>query len=98
MNEAISGTYQYLLTHYGPLMTIKHVAEVMHASPHGLRMSIVRKREPFAAALANARRKLGRRVYFEARRVAEVIDQEATPVPTPDQSNSVPEWPRRASR
>lgn len=104
MNEPISGTYQYLLTHYGPLMTIKHVAEVMHASPHGLRMSIARKREPFAAALANARRKLGRRVYFKARRVAEVIDQEATIAPVPDQSNSVPEvplskpWPRRASR
>ena len=104
MSESISATYQYLLTHYGPLMTLKHVAEVMHASPNGLRMSIVRKREPFAAALAKARRKLGRRVYFEARRVAEVIDQDATTAATPDQSNSVTEvplskpWPRRAGR
>ena len=39
MSESISATYQYLLTHYGPLMTLKHVAEVMHSTPNGVRMS-----------------------------------------------------------
>ncbi len=104
MSESISGTYEYLLSHYGPLMTLKHVAEVMHSTPNGVRMAIARRRQPFAELLSRARRQLGRRVYFEARRVAEVIDQDATTAATPDQSNSVTEvplskpWPRRAGR
>ncbi len=104
MSESISGTYKYLLSHYGPLMTLKHVAEVMHSTPNGVRMSMARRRQPFAEALSGARRQLGRRVYFEARRVAEAIDQDATPAAIPDQSNSVTEvplskpWLRRAGR
>jgi hypothetical protein len=77
VKEPNLSTYQYLLAHYGPLLTLKHVAEVMHGTPNGIRMAIARRREPFAVALCDARRKLGRRVYFEARRVAEVIDQDA---------------------
>ncbi len=75
MSEPISSTYEYLLTHYGPLLTLKHLAEVMHTTPNGVRMAIARKRQPLAIALANAKRQLGRRVYFEARLVAEIIDQ-----------------------
>ncbi len=75
MSETISSTYEYLLTHYGPLLTLKHLAEVMHTTPNGVRMAIARKRHPLAVALATARRQLGRRVYFEARLVAEIIDQ-----------------------
>ena len=74
MTEPLSATHQYLLAHYGPLLTFKHLAEVMHLSPNGVRMAIVRKRQPLAAALGQARRQLGRRVYFEARVVAEAID------------------------
>lgn len=77
MSEAISATYQYLLSKYGPLLTLKHVAEVMHTTPNGVRMAITRRRQSFAAGLAAARRRLGRRVYFEARCVAEVIDRGA---------------------
>ena len=78
MSEAISATYQYLLARYGPLLTLKHVAEVMHTTPNGVRMAITRQRQPFAAELADAQRRLGRRVYFEARCVADVIDRRAT--------------------
>jgi hypothetical protein len=81
VNQSISATHEYLLTHYGPLLTIKHLAEVMHASPNGVRMAIARKRQPLAVALSNARRQLGRRVYFEARLVADVIDQGMTGKP-----------------
>lgn len=70
----LSATHQYLLAHYGPLLTFKHLAEVLHLSPNGVRMAIVRKRQPLGVALGEARRKLGRRVYFEARMVAEAID------------------------
>ncbi len=82
MSKSISATYEYLLTHYGPLLTLKHLAEVMHTSPNGVRMAIARKRQPLAVALANARRQLGRRVYFEARLVAEIIDQGMTGIQT----------------
>lgn len=75
MNMSIASTYEYLLTHYGPLLTLKHLAEVMHSTPNGVRMSIARKQQPLAVALDGARRRLGRRVYFEARLVAETIDQ-----------------------
>lgn len=78
MNDLVSGTYGYLLAHYGPLLTLKHVAELMHTTPNGVRMAIVRRRQPFAVALACAQRRLGRRIYFEARRVASLIDHEAT--------------------
>ena len=81
VNQSISATHEYLLTHYGPLLTIKHLAEVMHTSPNGVRMAIARKRQPLAVALSNARRQLGRRVYFEARLVADVIDQGMTGKP-----------------
>ena len=74
MSELASVTHQYLLTQYGPLLTMRHLAEVMHTTPNGLRMAITRKRLPFAVALATARRQFGRRVYFDAHLVAELIE------------------------
>lgn len=81
VSETIPATYQYLLTKYGPLLTLKHMAEVMHTTPNGVRMAITRQRQPFAAGLSDAQRRLGRRVYFEARRVAVVIDIGASSPP-----------------
>ncbi|MCB1864355.1 MAG: hypothetical protein KDG50_02925 [Chromatiales bacterium] len=78
MTEPLSATHQYLLAHYGPLLTFKHLAEVLHLSPNGVRMAIARRRQPLAVALGEARRQLGRRVYFEARVVAEAIDRRST--------------------
>lgn len=76
VNDPISATYQYLLTQYGPLLTLKHVAEVLHGTPNGLRMAMNRKQQPFARSLAESRRRFGRRVFFEARQVARLIDDE----------------------
>ena len=75
VGDRITATHQYLLTHYGPLLTLKHLAEVFHSTPSGLRMAMYRKREPVARALAQTRRQVGRRMFFEARRVAELIDR-----------------------
>lgn len=75
MSELISPTHQYLLAQYGPLLTLKHLAKIMHSTPGGLRMAIARQRQPLALALAATQRRVGRRVYFEAGCVAEVIDQ-----------------------
>ena len=76
MSDGISATHQYLLTHFGPLLTLKHLAEVLRSTPNGLRMAMSRKREPFTVALAGTRRQVGRRLFFEARRVAEIIYQD----------------------
>ena len=78
MNQPISATHEYLLEHYGPLMTLRHLAEVMHSSPNGLRMAIARRHGPLSVALANCKRQMGRRVFFEASLVAEVIDRGLT--------------------
>lgn len=75
MGDPITATHQYLLRNYGPLLTLKHLAEVLHSTPSGLRMAMHRKREPFTCALAGTQRRVGRRIFFEARRVAELIDQ-----------------------
>ena len=75
LNPPISATYEYLLKHYGPLLTLKHLAEVMHSTPNGLRMAITRHRQPLAAALTEAKHQVGRRLFFEARLVAYAIDQ-----------------------
>jgi hypothetical protein len=72
-----TGTYQYLLAHYGPLLTLKHLAEVLHSTPNGLRMTLARRRESLSLALSQSRRRLGRRVYFDAAAVAKAIDAEA---------------------
>ncbi len=70
-----SGTYSYLLSQYGPLMTLKQLAEV-------LRMTLTRHRQPLSIALSQSRRRLGRRVYFDAFGVAQAIDAEAGRVVT----------------
>ena len=71
------GTYAYLLSRYGPLLTLKHLAEVLHSTPNGVRMTLARRRQPLSIALSESRRRLGRRVYFDAFGVAQAIDAEA---------------------
>lgn len=103
MTDPIVATHQYLLTHYGPLLTLKHLAEIMHSTPGALRMAISRKRQPLTAALAATRRRVGRRIYFEARQVAEIIVQDegivtpidARPKVTADDNPSHSEHPHQ---
>lgn len=76
VDEGISATHSYLLANYGPLLTIRHLADLLHTTPNGIRMAIARKRQPLTKALAEAKRPLGRRVYFDARRVAAAIDRD----------------------
>lgn len=83
-----ASTDEYLLSHFGPLLTLKHLAEVLHTTPTGLRMTLARRRQPMAIGLAGARRRLGRRLYFDARRTAELIDGES--MPTPDKHEPGP--------
>lgn len=78
MAQTTSPIHAYLLAQYGPLLTLEHLAAILHSSPNGLRMALARRRHPLAVALAGARRRLGRRVMFEAGRVAHAIDTAGT--------------------
>lgn len=74
VDDSVSPTHRYLLQHYGPLLTLKHVAEVLHCTPNGLRMAMRRRRDPFGTALAGAGQRVGRRLFFQADHLAEIID------------------------
>ncbi len=41
MSETISATYEYLLTRYRPLLTLKHATEVMHPLRNEVRTTSV---------------------------------------------------------
>ena len=84
VSESISPTHEYLLNRYGPLLTAEHVAEILHMTPDSVRTAVARRNQPLSLALSLARRRLGRRVYFEARRIAEAIDREPPGIPPLD--------------
>lgn len=68
-------TNEYLHQQYGPLMTLGALAETFDRSPDGLRMTLG-TRSTFANSLNAAKRKFGRRVYFDVSMVAKIIDGE----------------------
>jgi len=63
-------TYDYLLQKYGPALTANQTAKLLNRSPKGLQKSARNKSNP----LRGARRKIGRRIYFSAVIIAELID------------------------
>ena len=44
-------------------------------------MAMSRQKEPFTIALVGARRQVGRKFFFEARRIAAIIDQDPDELP-----------------
>lgn len=72
-------TEESLYHHYGgsPLLSFTQVAEILHRSPEGLRITL-RTNCDLANKLKPNRLKIGRRVYFKVSDIANLID-EATP-------------------
>lgn len=58
---------------YGPLLTLTQVAEILHRSPDGLRLSLGRDSE-VARQLNPAKKKIGRRLYFKTATIAQFIE------------------------
>ena len=58
----------------GTLMTLVHLAQELHRSPDGLRISL-RKNDGWAGRINQAKRRFGRRVYFDTAKIAAVIDE-----------------------
>jgi hypothetical protein len=67
-------TEEQLLKRYGPLLSLTDLSDLLKRSPDGLRISL-RSQPEFANKWNSAKRKVGRRVYFKASDVAELIDE-----------------------
>lgn len=73
MNNKTS-TEIFLLDRYGPLLSLVQLATLLDRSVAGLRISLTQDGE-MAAKFNPARKKIGRRVYFRAAVVAQVLDE-----------------------
>src|SRR5690554_6430580 len=67
-------TEEQLLERYGPLLSLTELSELLKRSPDGLRIAL-RSQTEFAQKWNAVKRKVGRRVYFRASDVAELIDE-----------------------
>lgn len=69
-------TEELILTHNGgsPLLSLSQVAEILHRSPEGLRITLSGNTE-LAQSLRPCRIKIGRRVYFRVAGIARLIDE-----------------------
>ncbi|AQL35382.1 MULTISPECIES: hypothetical protein [Pseudomonas syringae group] len=69
-------TEELILTSNGgsPLLSLSQVAEILHRSPEGLRITLSGDNE-IARNLKPCRIKIGRRVYFRVAGVARFIDE-----------------------
>ena len=69
-------TEELILTSNGgsPLLSLSQVAEILHRSPEGLRITLSGDNE-IARNLKPCRLKMGRRVYFRVAGIARFIDE-----------------------
>lgn len=69
-------TEEVLLDRFGgsPLLSLIQLAEILHRSPEGLRMTLSGDSE-LARKLLPEKVKIGRRVYFRTAAVARLIDE-----------------------
>lgn len=70
-----NSTEQILIDLYGPLLSLEQLAVVLKRSKDGLRLTI-RGNSDFAKKMQSARRRLGRRVYFNSILIGKIIDGE----------------------
>jgi hypothetical protein len=77
MSTATEQMVNILIDRYGPFLSIDQLAEALDRSPKGLRITLQRSNSAVSKAFQPARKKVGRRVYFNAVGVAQVmIDEE----------------------
>jgi len=68
-------TQELLLKEYGPLMTLHHLAKVLDRAPQGLRVSLTNNSD-ISRAINDAKKKIGRRIYFKTEKIAQIIDND----------------------
>ena len=77
MNHITQHMTDFLTDKYGPVLSINQLAEVLDRSPDGLRVTLQRDCEA-SRELISAKSKIGRRVYFNAVRIAEIMTDKTT--------------------
>lgn len=70
-------TLNLLHSTYGPLMSLEALAKTLDRSPQGLRVSLNTSSE-VSNTINNAKRKIGRRIYFRTDVIAQIIDGEGS--------------------
>lgn len=78
MSNVTQQMTEILTDKYGPFLSIKQLAEVLDRSPNGLRISL-QQDGPVSKKLKSAKTRVGRRVYFNAVSIAEIMTEEAQP-------------------
>lgn len=73
--DTTDATKQYMLAKFGPVMTLDDLAAVLDRSVGGIRLGL-RTDAPWAQQLRQARRKVGKRVYFVTAGVAAFLSDE----------------------
>lgn len=67
-------TAEHMIERYGELMTYEQLAGLLKRSESGLRVTMTRRTSSAAQVLGNARIRIGRRVYFRTKQIAELIE------------------------
>jgi hypothetical protein len=75
VNAGTTGTENYLLEKFGPLISLEQLAGLLNRSVNGLRLSLTQDGE-MRKKFNPARKKIGRRVYFRSRLVAPILDED----------------------
>ncbi len=72
----ITTTEKMLLDRFGgsPLLSTQQVAQILHRSPEGLRITMS-SNSPLSNRLRACKLKIGRRVYFKVTSIAQLIDE-----------------------
>jgi|GEM_PF-1577464 len=63
-------SYQWLLSKFGPLLTLEQTAKFLHKTPNAVRKSSNAPKNP----LKKIKRKIGRKTYFSASDLADLAD------------------------
>jgi hypothetical protein len=69
----VSFTLDFLLQKYGPSLTLEDLAEVLKRKPSGVRSVLSRDEDDWAKEINKKKVYIGRRVYFPAEAVAELL-------------------------
>ncbi len=77
MSDITEQMTDILIKKYGPFLSINQLADALDRSPEGLRITLMRDSE-VSRQFQCARSKIGRRVYFNAVSVAEIMTTNAT--------------------
>ncbi|QOZ85216.1 hypothetical protein DXT74_20245 [Chromobacterium sp. Rain0013] len=70
----MNSTFEILKEQYGVVMTLEQVAATLSRKPEGLRMALLKPKEAWAREMNDRKVYIGRRMYFQTKDVAALLD------------------------